>query len=65
MKLMIAKLTAKSMGVLVENKDRTREFVVTATVLENATDTQNQQFMQELKLVYEKYRQSVERQVVL
>lgn len=55
----IMKITAKSMGVLVENKDHTREFVVTATVLENATETQNQQLMQDLKLAYEKYQQSV------
>ena len=38
MELTITKITTKSMGVLVENKDRTREFVVTATVLENATE---------------------------
>lgn len=59
MEPMIMKITAKSMGVLVENKDHTREFVVTATVLENATETQNQQLMQDLKLAYEKYQQSV------
>lgn len=57
---MIIKITAKTMGVLVENPDRTREFVVTATVLEKATETQNQQLMQELKVAYEKYRNSVE-----
>ena len=57
---MIIKITAKTMGVLVENPDRTREFKVTATVLENATEEQNQQLMQELKVAYEKYRNSVE-----
>ena len=57
---MIIKITAKTMGVLVENPDRTREFVVTATVLEKATETQNQQLMEELKVAYEKYRSSVE-----
>lgn len=59
MEPMITKITTRSMGVLVENKNRTREFVVTATVLENATETQNQQLMQDLKLAYEKYQQSV------
>lgn len=59
METMIVKITARTMGVLAENKDRTREFVVTATVLENATETQNQQLMQDLKLAYEKYQQSV------
>lgn len=57
---MIIKITAKTMGVLVENPDRTREFKVTATVLENATEEQNQKLMQELKVAYEKYRNSVE-----
>lgn len=57
---MIIKITAKTMGVLVENPDRTREFKVTATVLENATEEQNQKLMEELKVAYEKYRNSVE-----
>lgn len=61
MEPMIMKITAKSMGVLVENKDHTREFVVTATVLEDATESQNQEFMQDLRIAYEKYQKSVKR----
>ena len=65
MVLMIAKITDRSMGVLIENKDRTRDFVVTATIMENATDNQNQEFMQDLKLAYEKYQKSVKGQVIV
>ena len=65
MVLMIAKITDRTMGVLIENKDRTRDFVVTATIMENATDNQNQEFMQDLKLAYEKYQKSVKGQVIV
>lgn len=61
MEAVISKITTRSIGILVENRDRTREFVVTATVLEDATESQNQEFMQDLRIAYEKYQKSVKR----
>ena len=57
--VMIIKVTEKSKGLLVTNEDDTREVAVHVNVMNKATEQQNQQLMQDIKEVYEKYRSSV------
>lgn len=57
--VMIIKVTEKSKGLLVTNEDGTREVAVHVNVMNKATEQQNQQLMQDIKEVYEKYRSSV------
>lgn len=59
--VMVIKVTEKSMGLLVINEDATREVAVIANVMNKATEQHNQQLMQDIKEVYEKYRSSVRR----
>ena len=57
--VMIIKVTEKSKGLLVTNEDGAREVAVHVNVTNKATEQQNQQLMQDIKEVYEKYRSSV------